>query len=225
MKINQEMSGICYEKGYQILQSAGVALIGISPGNSYFKQPIIEELIDFTTHIFSKIYIVIPDKPAEHTYKALGYSDHESEQRTRQQGNRVKNRVATSIKNLKKNSHNFLQVLHWQHDIETSSYYQEQLLYVNNLYKTHKEFCSDIQHEVKQVLEEHNEKRQEVTQENVAKGVHYLLEELACCLALPKMLHVENVAVVYHKELPLWNKFFNGYYEHKVYPIGLVIIS
>ncbi len=75
MNIDHDLKEICYIQGYQTLKNRGVALLGISPGNSYFKQSTISELIDFSVNIFSKIYIVVPDKPYEHTYRALGYTN------------------------------------------------------------------------------------------------------------------------------------------------------
>ena len=78
MQIQHGLSGASYEKGYQIVRDKGVAILGMSPGNSYYTTPTVHSLIDFTARIFSKVYAVIPDEPSVHTWKALGYTDRES---------------------------------------------------------------------------------------------------------------------------------------------------
>src|SRR5215831_2992954 len=103
MKIHKTPKSACQEKGEQVLQTKGIAIVGMSPGNSCFKQQIIDELIKFVAGRFPKVYVWIPDKPAEHTYKALGYTDQESKTKARQKGNNLKNHSRRTIEDIQAN--------------------------------------------------------------------------------------------------------------------------
>ncbi len=55
-----------------------IRLIWMSAGNSYFQEQTIEKILGFANKKFSKIIIMSPNKPAAHTFSALGYDESES---------------------------------------------------------------------------------------------------------------------------------------------------
>lgn len=224
MKIDHELTGTCYTQGYRTLHNNGIALLGISPGNPYFKQSIITSLIDFSAHIFSKIYIVIPDKPYEHTCKALGYTDSASTRIARKKGNALKNMINKSI-SLKTNAVP-IHLLDWHMEVESSSHYQEKLQAIYALYRTNKEFYCDVHEEIMPVIKNYPHKKVSAITENILEeGAHYMLKEIAFCVAFPEILQTDNVAMVYHKEWHLWQKFSSGRYNQEIPKIGFVKIS
>jgi hypothetical protein len=215
-----------YVKGYHVLQNGGIAILGMSPGNSYFKQHIIYDLINFTTNVFSKIYIIVPDQPSIHTYKSLGYNNHESTQRAYKYSRRLINHIDKNIiQTLQEKPNAFIYRFKWKTDIELSFCYQKQLKYVSEIYKSHTEFRNDAHNQVEQVIRHHTKEGPVITMENLEKGAQYVIEEIAFCLACPTLLETNNIALVYHKDWPLCNKFFSGYYTGVFYNIGFVLIS
>lgn len=229
MQVQREFNGISYQLGYQILENRGVAIVGISPGNSYFKQALITELIDFTSGLFSKVYIIAPDKPFVHTLTALGHSPAKAQKYARIQGNDIKRRITKSLEAIaqKKSSQSTqIFVLDWQTDVEPSAEYQAKLQYISQLYKTNKEFYQDTLAEVRAVIEGNSERKiTEITTGMLEEGAQYRLKEFAFLLASPALLKSNDIAKIYHKKWPLWDRFCDGHYVEHSPIIGSVVIS
>jgi len=75
--------GLAYKKGYEILKEKGMAIIGFSLENSYFKKDTIDELIRYTANSFTNTKIMIADKSAVHNYKATGYDQKKSRKKSK----------------------------------------------------------------------------------------------------------------------------------------------
>lgn len=226
MNIDYDLKEICYIQGYRTLKNRGEALLGMSPGNSYFKQSTISELIDFSVDIFSKIYIVVPDKPYEHTYRALGYTNLASQNHAQKQARRLKKLIDTSIEKVQLKTEVPIHVFDWHTEIELCSHYQEKEQHIYLLYKANKEFYHDVHEEVKRVIESYPHRKQlSITESILEEGAHYMLKEIAFCIACPEIVQSQDIAIVYHKEWLLWKKFSSGYYNKEVPKIGLIKIS
>jgi len=87
MKIIESLKGVAFEIGREVVRVRGTAVVGMSLGNSYFKKETIAELLRFCSENFSEVRIIIADKPAEHTYKAIGYSSKKARKKARLNGN------------------------------------------------------------------------------------------------------------------------------------------
>jgi len=62
--------------------------------------------------------------------------------------------------------------------------------------------------------------------ENIQEGVYYLLKELAFIISSKEMFRTDNVAVIYHRSRPVYEKFVNGHYDGKPKKgLGLTIIK
>ncbi len=226
MKVQKDLSGICLENGYKILNAKGVAIIGMSPNNSYFKPHIIRDLIEFALQEFSQIYIFVPDVPATHTFKALGYTLPESQKKARLYGNNFKNHAARALETLDlegyKTTH--ASIIDWNSDIEQNEQYQKQLQYVRKLYETNQEFRDDTRSETARVIEGYKHRPQVATQEALDEGAQYILKELAFFLAAESILKTKQITLLYHNRWPVFEKFFSGHYDYLQREIGLLIV-
>ena len=54
-----------------------IPIIGMSPGNSYFKDEVVKELLKKVVEQYGKAVVMIADIPAISTYVALGYPEAE----------------------------------------------------------------------------------------------------------------------------------------------------
>lgn len=226
MRIQQNLSGKCFENGYKAVENKGVAIIGMSPGNSYFKEHIIHDLIAFTAQKFTKVIIWIPDVPATHTYKALGYSPTLAARKARQKGNCLKNHSARAIQAIThESSDTHFIIMDWNHDIENVAQYQQQLAYINALYKNNLEFYKDVRAETAQVIEGYSQKKQVASEEVLDEGSQYLLKEIAFFLASESILQSNNITLIYHRRWPVFEKFFAGHYDGIIRDIGLLIVT
>ena len=62
--------------------------------------------------------------------------------------------------------------------------------------------------------------------ERVQEGVYYLLKELAFIISSKELFKTDNVAVIYHRICPVYEKFVNGDYDGQPKEgLGLAIIN
>jgi tRNA-dependent cyclodipeptide synthase len=62
--------------------------------------------------------------------------------------------------------------------------------------------------------------------ERVQEGVYYLLKELAFIISSKELFETDNVAVIYHRTWPVYEKFVNGDYDGQPKEgLGLAIIN
>ncbi len=68
-------------------------IIGMSPGNSYFKDKEVRYLLQKVISMYGRVAILIADIPAIATYQALGYPKNKARSKAVLKGNNLKNRV------------------------------------------------------------------------------------------------------------------------------------
>jgi len=209
MKVIEERKGLAFENGYATLNKKGLVLIGMSPGNSYFKKKIIDKLINFVSRRFFKVRIMIAEKPAEHTYKAMGYPEGKAKRKARLAGNNLRNHSERSIASLKKGD---IAVIDWEKDVSSNSLYKEAYREMKELYKKNILFREDAREATGYVLEGRIKPSVNMNKA-VEEGVHYLLKELAFLLASPSIFGVSHVAYIYHREWNVYERFVNGFYD------------
>lgn len=62
--------------------------------------------------------------------------------------------------------------------------------------------------------------------ESVQEGVYYLLKELAFIISSKEMFRTNQIAVIYHRSWPVYEKFVNGDYDGEPKRgLGLAIIN
>ncbi|MDO8563910.1 MAG: tRNA-dependent cyclodipeptide synthase [Nanoarchaeota archaeon] len=218
--------GIAYQNGQQIMDRRECGLIWMSAGNSYFSENVIRELILFAKDNFSTIIVAAPDIPAEHTYLALGYSESESKRKARLNANLLRNRAQRAIKQLEQeNISSLLLVVDWSKDVEPNEFYQKAYKKVCQLYDENEFFKKDALLTTLQVLR----KKINITEDmekTLNEGVFYLLKELAFIIALPFLFNVNNVAYLYHRNWPIYEKFISGKYDGEIKKnLGFVIVK
>jgi cyclo(L-tyrosyl-L-tyrosyl) synthase len=190
-------------------------VIGMSPGNGYFKQEVVNKLLAYCVSHYEKTGIFIPDIPAAATYEALGYDkDKALTKKAIPQGNNFRNRVAKGIEDQSLNQERLI-VFDWRADeVETNTDYQKAYEYLQNLYSSNPEFKKDIDSATESVLVDNPFKKKEITQEDIQTGTHYILSEFAFMLFLPSWVKdYEKFVYGYHNPWPVWEKFIAGEYD------------
>jgi cyclo(L-tyrosyl-L-tyrosyl) synthase len=221
MEIQEGLTGTAFENGYKIVQNRGLAIIGMSPGNSYFKKDRIDELLKYCTDCFSQVRIMIADKPAEHTYKAMGYDFTEAERKARLNGNTLQNHSQKSIDGIIGD----IKLVEWEDEIAPNETYQRECAKIQKMYQDNNLFRHDIRETTKSVLDGKLKEKIEI-EEAIDEGVHYLLKELAFVLASPEMFDVNGVTYVYHNNWLIFEDLINGKYDGKMRnDLGFVIIG
>lgn len=75
LNFDQDENSCVYQTGREVMSGNGVVLFGMSPGNPYFKSRVIEDYVQYLGKESRRIIVVVPQQPAEHTYRALGSKD------------------------------------------------------------------------------------------------------------------------------------------------------
>lgn len=212
MRVQTKHTGLAFQNGYDVLKNKGIAIVGLSVGNSYFTQGTIDELLEETTNRFSQTIIMITDKLALHTYKAVGYNHEKAEKKARLDGNALRNRVERSIENvIKEEAQQNIELVDWEEVQKTKSYQQE---YENilHLYENNQEFKNVVRDNTKKVLNRKLKPGVKMEQA-IDEAKNYLLKELAFLLATPDIYNQRQVADIYHKNWPVFEKLINGEYN------------
>jgi cyclo(L-tyrosyl-L-tyrosyl) synthase len=194
-----------------------ILIIGMSPGNGYFKQEVINKLLPFGLNKYKNIIIFIPDIPAIATYVALGYPENIARgKKAISQGNNFRNRIQKTIqeKNLDTDK---IYIVDWQQEnIEQNKDYKEVFNYLHNLYINNNDFKKDINSATEAVLMNNPFRKKEITLQDIEKGTHYILSEFAFMMFLPKHLpEYSDFIYGYHNPWPVWENFIDGKYDGK----------
>lgn len=192
-----------------------ILIIGMSPGNGYFKKEVIDKLIPFGLQQTNTIGIFIPDVPAIATYIALGYPENIARrEKAIPQGNNFRNKVLKSILDQKLNKENII-VFDWRNEkIEENSNYQKAFEYVSSLYKNNLEFKNDINAATEVVLLHNPFKKKDINLVDIEIGTHYIISEFAFMLFLPTYLsQYKKFIYGYHNPWSVWEKFIAGEYD------------
>ena len=221
MKTIQRMPGTAAENGYKIVQGKGLAIVGMSPGNSHFNPQVIKELLQYASATFSKTKILIADVPAIHTYKGIGYSEKRAQKKARLNGNNLQNHSLRVIQTEKLN----VELIEWADEVESAPEYQKELTHIQELYEENIAFRVDARNTTRNVVQSKLKEHVNI-EEAVDEAVWYLLKELAFLLASPQLFDEPLVSYVYHHRWPIYENLVNGKYDGNVQKnLGFILIS
>ena len=189
-----------------------IALIWMSAGNSYFDEQTIGKLLKFADKKFQRIILISPDKPAEHTFKALGYADNKARRKANLNAKLLKNRAERELKKLK-NQDKF-SFVDWENEIINHPEYKKRYKEVTTLYNNNSTFREDARETTKRVIDN---KLQNVVdlKKAIDEAVLYLIEELSFVLSCPLIYGVQKVNYLYHQNWEIYENLIAGKYDGK----------
>lgn len=92
-------------------------IIGMSPGNSYFKNKEIAHLLRETIKKYDQALVMVADVPATSTYEAMWYSPDRASRKARLQWNWLKNKTKTIIDTMGIDSSKVI-IVDWAQEVE-----------------------------------------------------------------------------------------------------------
>jgi len=190
-------------------------IIGMSPGNSYFKDEEILYLLKTTVDRFGKVAVLIADIPAISTYIALGYPENRARRdKAIPKGNALKNRVRKAMSELGY-SDQVVRVINWEKEIEGATEYQKQYEKILNLYKNNSSFHSAADATTRIVLEGSKKSIKDIDSAT-SIAVHYLLSEFAFLEFASTYLNADKVVYIYHKNWPVYEDYIAGKFDNVI---------
>lgn len=189
-------------------------IIGMSPGNSYFKDEEIKYLLKTTVERYGRVAIMIADVPAISTYIALGYPENRARKdKAIPQGNLLKNRTERAIAQLEYTKDQ-VKIIDWAEEVEPNADYQASYKNIRKLYEENSLFENDADETTKGVIVGSKKEIPNVIAATKI-AVHYLLSEFAFLDFAPKFLNTEKVVYIYHKNWPVYENYIAGKYDRK----------
>ena len=188
------------------------SIIGMSPGNSYFKDEVVKKLLQKVVEKFSKTAILIADVPAVSTYVALGYPENRAwRDKALPQGNNLRNRVERAMSDLEY-TNDKVKIIDWKNEVENNPVYKVKYQKVLELYQTNNNFQLSVNDATREVLE-YSEKEIPDMNSAIKIAVHYLLSEIAFMEFAPEYLKADKVTYIYHRNWSVYEKYISGAFD------------
>lgn len=186
----------------------------MSPGNGFFTDDNIFEILQSATSISDKVYVVIPDSPHVYNFLGIGYDLEKAKKKAKKDNNQTKNRLKRALNFLKDQIDiSRVRIIDWDLDIESNYTYQNNYQIILHEYKSDSEFQHCINRVTFNYLQSRSESRS-VFALCISEGVKYYLKELALFTSLPEVLE-ERPTIGYYKQwgegLEYLEKMFPGF--------------
>lgn len=200
-------------------------VIGMSPGNSYFKDEVVKQLLKTVVEKYGKTAILVADVPAISTYIALGYPENRARKdKAIPQGNNLKNRVKRAMTELGYSTGQ-VRIIDWENEIENNQDYIKKYDEVRKLYENKDSFRQSADDATREVLE-YSEKEIVDLDTSIKIAVHYLISEIAFMEFAPQYLQADNVSYIYHREWPVYKSYIEGKFDGSVRSkLGYLIVK
>jgi len=186
-------------------------IIGMSPGNSYFKDDTVRFLLKTVVERYGKAAVFIPDIPAISTFKALGYDEAKARSKAILKGNNLKNRTRRLIDELELNEQT-IHVVEWETEIMNNTEYKEKYDMVLKMYNSNPDFREAARSTTASVLYDSQNQITDL-ESAIDIAIHYLLSELAFLEFAPEFFKVERVVYIYHNTWPVFENYINGSFD------------
>lgn len=180
-----------------------LAIIGMSPGNSYFKDREVAFLLRETIKRYGKTAIMVADIPAISTYQAMWYTPSKARSKAVLNGNNLKNRTKRIINDLGIQDENII-IVNRDLDIKDNPAYLEKFASVLTLYQTNNNFQKSVNKTSQEVLDKNGK---EYTSEDIQQATHYLLSEIAFLEYAPLFFKTPKIAYIYHKNRRIYEDY------------------
>jgi tRNA-dependent cyclodipeptide synthase len=198
------------------------AIIGMSPGNSYFKDKEVAHLLKEAIKRYGKVAIMVADVPAVATYQAMWYTLSKARWKAILKWNNLKNRTKRVLSEMGFEEDS-ITIIDWDSEVEQNIYYQEYLLQVQALYNKSMDFQNAVNDTSLWVLQNSGK---EFTEEAVKQAVHYLLSEIAFLEFAPKFFLTDKTCYLYHKNWDVFEYYIAGKYDGKIKPyMGFILLE
>ncbi|MBI4599253.1 tRNA-dependent cyclodipeptide synthase [Candidatus Uhrbacteria bacterium] len=187
-------------------------IIGMSPGNGYFKDEEVHYLLKTVVERFGRVAVLIADVPAISTYVAFGYPENRARRdKAIPRGNGLKNRVRKAMEDLGYGE-DVVRIFDWEREVENRPVYREAYERVLVLYHGNDKFHASADATTRAVLEG---SKKDIPDLEKATGiaVHYLLSEFAFLEFAPTYLGVDQVIYVYHKNWHVYENYIAGTFD------------
>ena len=193
--------------GRAVLEQGHHAVLGVSPGNSYFNVALLTGLLGWLRGRFARVDAVVPDSALEYTYLALGYDAKRAAKKARGETNVLRNRVLRAWEatgGLREGDG-----LHRMSDFTGEELYRQKHTEAERALEEDPLLRDTCVRMSREVLAVHGHTGRPGT-EALDLAVRYLVAELPFFVASAEIFGVPSSLNFYHQPLPLAELVFSG---------------
>lgn len=125
-------------------RSADDCVVGASIGNGFYTRERVEVLLCGLARRFRRLWLVIPDRPALHTYLARGYTRDRAETKLHRDAANLRNRLTGAQAVAERDTTCEFRWLSWADDVQGHPAYRNTLAEVSSLMQTNRMFRADV---------------------------------------------------------------------------------
>lgn len=191
-----------------IFKGKEFAFIGISLGNSYFKEDRLELIFRAFSKNFRRVAILLVDELSIHNYKAMGYSKKKIKKKLRQNSNVARNRILRCMDNTNEiYSKDNIEFYKWN-DIEKSHLYKNKLSEITKLYENNIDFKNKINDVTKDVIEKYLKEKS--TEFFISESKWYFLKEISFGCCINDFFSENEILNCYYQDFRFYREFFES---------------
>ena len=198
------------EEQNSLIHGKKLAILGLSPNNSYFNRPNIRGQIQFAADNFDVVKIMIPSGPLVYNYIAQDHP-HPDEEAIK--------RCIPLYSMAKQYSENFsnVGVLDWEKDVASHQAFKENISALTNLVRNEESnFSKDIRKQTEGVLGKYA---------NIYKAMLFPVYEINLIISAPEMFNTLGATYIYKDKWEPLEKMIKGYYAIKAPNISFAVVN
>lgn len=199
----EPMTGNCY----YVCERREHVVLGVSPGNSFFRVPLLTDLIHWLSREFARVDIVVPNVELATTFISLGYPPDRAAGKALAEINAVRNRVVRAWQAL--GGPRASDGLHLMSELVDRSRYRTARAACEKALSEDETLRATCREASRTVLMTRLPDS-EPTDEAVERAMRYLLAELPFFIASADIFGVPSSLCFYHRPLPLAELVFSG---------------
>jgi cyclo(L-tyrosyl-L-tyrosyl) synthase len=198
IEIINNLSSKYYQRGIEGLGRRNI-LVGMSPGNGYFSEENMFDILYGMCLLAKKVYVVIPDVPHIHNYTGMGYCQSKAEKKAVKDNNQTRNRLNRVLEVLEHDYNvSSICVIDWSNSVELDVGYQKNYLKILEVYSSNINFKESINQLTLTYLNRRIGTRT-VKEIIISEGVKYYLKELSLFVSLDSIIK-DIPLIAYYKE-------------------------
>ncbi|CQR65852.1 tRNA-dependent cyclodipeptide synthase [Streptomyces leeuwenhoekii] len=202
---NENCRIVCDEREHVVL--------GVSPGNSYFRVSRLADLLRWLCGEFRRVDVVIPDSGLHHTYLALGYSPERAAKKVRGETSVLRNRVLRGweLSGCPQDGNG----LYLMSALTARPSYQRLLAHVRSALDADEDLRAVALRMTREALIARGHIA-EPSREQLECGLQYLVAELPFFIGSADIFDVPSSVCFYHRPIPLADLIFD--YRSRLLP-------
>ncbi|MGP4015411.1 tRNA-dependent cyclodipeptide synthase [Saccharopolyspora sp. 5N708] len=207
--LDREFESLPFTDRCQTLWDQGDhALVGVSPGNSYFSAARLTDLMSWLARSFSAIDIIYADLHVDTTIQSLGYPPERARKRANKELQGVRRRIRRALENSKTGDRRIR--ISALSEFRSNSVYRTLHARLEHAASTDPLMHRTCEDMVLNVLRGRLAADARITDDQRRAGMAYLLAELPFFIDTPAVLGVRSSVSCYHLLMPLTGVLYSG---------------